>query len=100
LLAGIAGGATIVLVAAAVLPRVSPQRKDFINGVIFLGFGLGVIASGTLVPALLSHGLRFTWLGLGLFAFVLTAAAWQLWPESETAAVDSNSGQPSKLSFG
>ncbi|RRV10317.1 YbfB/YjiJ family MFS transporter [Pseudomonas sp. v388] len=80
LLSGIAGGVIIVLVAATVLPHVPAARKGLASGAIFVGVGLGVAASGTLIPPLLSLGLQDTWLGLGLLALVLTAASWFGWP--------------------
>ncbi|MFJ2458343.1 YbfB/YjiJ family MFS transporter [Pseudomonas neuropathica] len=80
LLSGIAGGAIMVLVAATVLPHVPPARKGLASGAIFLGIGLGIAGSGTLVPPLLSLGLQATWLGLGALALVLTALSWFGWP--------------------
>lgn len=80
LLSGIAGGVIIVLVAATVLPHVPAARKGLASGAIFVGVGLGVAASGTLVPPLLSLGLQDTWLGLGMLALLLTAASWFGWP--------------------
>lgn len=82
LLSGIAGGAIMVLVAATVLPHVPPARKGLASGAIFLGIGLGIAGSGTLVPPLLSLGLQQTWLGLGVLALALTAASWFGWPSS------------------
>jgi predicted MFS family arabinose efflux permease len=80
LLSGIAGGAIMVLVASTVLPHVPASRKGLASGAIFLGIGLGIAGSGTIVPPLLSLGLQQTWLGLGLLALVLTAASWFAWP--------------------
>lgn len=80
LLSGIAGGAIMVLVAATVLPHVPAERRGLASGAIFLGIGLGIAGSGTLVPPLLSLGLQQTWFGLGLLAVVLTAASWFAWP--------------------
>ncbi|VVO41930.1 YbfB/YjiJ family MFS transporter [Pseudomonas fluorescens] len=80
LLSGIAGGAIMVLVAATVLPHVPAARRGLASGAIFLGIGLGIAGSGTLVPPLLSLGLQQTWFGLGLLALVLTAASWFAWP--------------------
>jgi len=80
LLSGIAGGAIMVLVAATVLPHVPASRKGLASGAIFLGIGLGIAGSGTIVPPLLNLGLQQTWLGLGLLALVLTAASWFAWP--------------------
>ena len=52
------------------------------GGAIFTGVGLGIAASGTLVPVLMQWGLVETWLGLGATALVLTAIAWNGWPAS------------------
>jgi len=43
---------------------------------IFLRLGLGVAASGTLIPQLPTTGLRDTWLGLGVLSFSLTVLSW------------------------
>ncbi|CAI8825837.1 MFS domain-containing protein [Pseudomonas sp. IT-347P] len=80
LLSGIAGGAIMVLVAATVLPHVPAARKGLASGAIFLGIGLGIAGSGTLVPPLLSLGLQATWLGLGALALLLTTLSWFGWP--------------------
>ncbi|WJK11926.1 YbfB/YjiJ family MFS transporter [Pseudomonas fluorescens] len=80
LLSGIAGGAIMVLVAATVLPHVPVARKGMASGAIFLGIGLGIAGSGTIVPLLLSLGLQATWLGLGVLSLALTALSWFGWP--------------------
>lgn len=79
-LSGVAGGAIMVLVAATVLPHIAADRKGMASGAIFLGIGLGIAGSGTLVPLLLHLGLRDTWIGLGLVSTMLTAASWFAWP--------------------
>ncbi len=76
----------MVLVATAILPHIAPARRGFVSGMIFLGLGLGIAASGTLVPALLTLGLRETWLGLGALALVLTALSWFGWPATDAPA--------------
>lgn len=86
LLSGIAGGAIMVLVAATVLPHVPASRKGLASGAIFLGIGLGIAGSGTLVPPLLSLGLQDTWLGLGALALMLTALSWFGWPDDPVHA--------------
>ncbi|AXP04049.1 YbfB/YjiJ family MFS transporter [Pseudomonas fluorescens] len=86
LLSGIAGGAIMVLVAATVLPHVPAARKGLASGAIFLGIGLGIAGSGTIVPPLLSLGLQATWLGLGALSLVLTGLSWFGWPQ-DTAHV-------------
>lgn len=77
---GVAGGALMVLAAPAVLPFVPAARRGLAAGAIFAGVGIGIAASGTLVPMLLREGLRETWLGLGFLALALTAVAWPGWP--------------------
>jgi predicted MFS family arabinose efflux permease len=83
-LSGTCGGALMVLAAPTVLAHVPASRRGLAGGVIFMGVGVGIAASGTLVPLLLEQGLRQTWIGLGLICLALTAIAWRGWP-SETA---------------
>jgi predicted MFS family arabinose efflux permease len=83
LASGVAGGAIMVLVATSVLPHVPPARRGFVSGMIFLGLGLGIAASGTVIPWLLRHGLRDTWIGLGLLALLLSAISWYGWPRAD-----------------
>jgi predicted MFS family arabinose efflux permease len=78
--AGAAGGVLMALAAPTVLPHVPPARRGVAGGVIFTGVGLGIAASGTLVPWLLGWGLVQTWCGLGVIALVLTLFAWGGWP--------------------
>lgn len=85
-LAGFAGGALMVLAAPAVLPLVKPSRRGLASGVIFMGVGVGVAASGTLVPLLLQQGLARTWCGLGALSLLLSLVAWRGWPTSQEAA--------------
>lgn len=82
LLSGLSGGAIMVLVATTILPHIPAARRGFVSGMIFLGLGLGIAASGTLVPMLLQYGLRETWIGLGMVSLILTAASWFGWPSS------------------
>ena len=84
LLSGIAGGTLMVLTAPTILPHVVPSKRAIASGAIFTGIGLGIAASGTLVPLLLRRGLTQAWLGLGSLSFVLTILAWNGWPETET----------------
>ena len=79
---GLAGGMLMVLAAPAVLPHVPPSRRGLAGGVIFMGVGVGIAASGTLVPLLLHQGLQETWLGLGVVSLILTAIAWGGWPQN------------------
>ncbi|MFY1664754.1 YbfB/YjiJ family MFS transporter [Pseudomonas sp. Pseu.R1] len=92
LLSGISGGALMVLAAPAVLAHVAPSKKGLAGGVIFMGVGVGIAASGTLVPLLLQQGLTQTWLGLGVISLLFTALAWKGWPLQEVEPT--KSGQP------
>jgi predicted MFS family arabinose efflux permease len=79
-LAGVSGGALMVLAAPTVLPHVAPARRGLASGAIFMGVGLGIAASGSLVPLLLRQGLMETWIGLGALSLALTVLAWPGWP--------------------
>ncbi|MFB9265746.1 YbfB/YjiJ family MFS transporter [Bradyrhizobium erythrophlei] len=84
-LAGITGGVIMVLAASTILPHTAPSKKGFVGGVIFAGVGLGVAASGTLVPLLLQQGVKQAWYGLGLLSAVLTLLSWRAWPPEASA---------------
>jgi predicted MFS family arabinose efflux permease len=88
LISGIAGGAIMVLVAATVLPHVPSERRGAASGAVFLGLGLGIAASGTIVPLLLEHGLRATWIGLAILSAVLTISSWSGWPAASAKIAD------------
>jgi MFS family permease len=79
-LAGLSGGVIMVLAASTILPHVAPGKRGFVGGIIFAGVGLGVAASGTLVPLLLQQGVRQSWYGLGVLSALLTLVSWRAWP--------------------
>ncbi len=81
--AGLAGGALMALAAPSVLARIPAGRRGLAGGIIFTGVGLGIAASGSLVPALLRLGLFETWCGLGALSLVLTGLAWGGWPDED-----------------
>jgi len=97
-LAGLAGGALMVLAAPAVLPLVPPSRRGLAGGIIFTGVGAGVALSGTLVPLWLRQGVGTTWLGLGVLSLVLTAIAWKGWPAAQSRPVTQNTSATSAAS--
>ncbi len=80
LVSGIAGAIIMVLAASTILPHVSAARRGLVGGVIFAGVGLGVAASGTLVPLLLRNGLAACWYGLAALSALLTLVSWTSWP--------------------
>jgi predicted MFS family arabinose efflux permease len=92
LISGIGGGAIMVVVAGTVLPYIPAARRGAAAGCVFLGVGLGIAFSGTLVPLLLRYGLRVTWLGLAAISAALTAATWAAWPEGGDARQTAQSG--------
>lgn len=76
---GLTGGVLMVLAAPSVLAHVPHTQRGRAGGFIFAGIGIGIIAAGTLVPALIRHGLGIAWLGLGGLALLLTVIAWFGW---------------------
>ncbi|MFT3730785.1 MAG: YbfB/YjiJ family MFS transporter [Hyphomicrobium sp.] len=85
--AGLAGGAMMVLAAPTVLAHVPLARRGLAGGLIFMGVGTGVAASGTLIPLLLRAGVEQAWIGLGVLSLLLTIVAWKGWPEGEAAPI-------------
>ncbi len=81
-ISGVAGGTIMVLVAATLLPHVPQARRGLTSGAIFLGLGLGIAGSGTVVPLLLEIGLRATWMGLAATSAGFTAISWFAWPRA------------------
>ena len=99
--AGVSGGALMALAAPAVLPQVPPARRGLAGGAIFTGVGLGIAASGTLVPLLMRAGMAAAWLGLGAVALALTLLSWTAWPHgpdvSPTMVAEHRADQPRGL---
>jgi len=85
-ISGLTGGAAMALAAPAVLADLPPERRAIAGGAIFTGVGLGIAASGTLVPALVEWGVREAWFGLAALALALTAATWRCWPQAAAPA--------------
>jgi len=85
ILAGLSGGIIMVLAATVILPHTSPAKRGIVGGVIFVGVGLGVAASGTLVPLLLQQGVMQAWIGLGVLSALLTLISWTSWPKQAPA---------------
>ena len=98
-LSGLTGGIIMVLAASVILPHISAARRGIVGGVIFAGVGLGVAASGTLVPLLLQQGLQQSWYGLGVLSALLTLASWWNWPaDTSNDAAPSHQAKPHRAS--
>ena len=83
---GLTGGALMVIAAPSALALVPARRRGLASGLIFTGVGLGIAASGTLTPVLLSFGLAETWLAYGLITTAATLAVWRCWPAGQPVA--------------
>ncbi|EME71458.1 major facilitator superfamily permease [Paramagnetospirillum caucaseum] len=91
---GAAGGIIMVLAATLALPHVPDSRRGLAGGLIFMGVGLGAVASALLLPPLLARGMGLTWVALGLLCLGFTLAAWRGWPE-DTVPPAGNQAPPS-----
>ncbi|MDX3098135.1 YbfB/YjiJ family MFS transporter [Streptomyces sp. ME19-03-3] len=98
LASGFAGGVIMVRVAGAVLPHLKGRGRGLAGGAIFAGLGVGIAASGTLVPLLLHLGLSRTWAGLALLCALLTALSWNGWPRPAAPAVPAAPGPAERRS--
>ena len=85
----------MVLAASTILPHVAPGKRGVVGGVIFAGVGLGIAASGTLVPLLLQQGLKQSWYGLGILSALLDSMSWRAWPADGAATEHAPNHAPS-----
>ncbi len=77
--AGFAGAILMIVALPLILSRMPLDRRARTAGVVFTGVGIGVAASGTLVPTLASQSVGAVWLGMALVAGTLTALTWSGW---------------------
>jgi MFS family permease len=84
--AGACGAILMVQAPVLILPRTPVARRGRVGGVIFSGVGLGIVASATVVPSLVHHGLALTWLTLGAICLLLTVVTWRYWGSAPVAA--------------
>lgn len=82
-LAGFTGGILMVAAIPLMLSRMPAERRGRGNGIVFTGVGIGIIASGTLVPALAGFGPAPIWLGMAGGALLLTALTWRQWGDDD-----------------
>jgi len=92
-LAGVAGGVLMVLAAPSILPFVPVHRRGIAIGAIFTGVGLGIAASGTLLPLLLQFGVGAVWLALGALSAALTLLAWGGFPRAAPPVPPASAGK-------
>lgn len=76
---GVAGGMIVVLAPPALLGSVDPARRGLVAGLAFSGVGIGIIFSGTAVPALAQLGISDAWLGLGAVSLLAAIIGWGGW---------------------
>lgn len=73
---GVTGAMLVVVGAPAALSRAAVAERAGTSARVFTGIGLGIMASGTLVPWLAGIGVAATWLALALVATLLAGWAW------------------------
>ncbi|WP_341704504.1 YbfB/YjiJ family MFS transporter, partial [Ferrovibrio sp.] len=84
-LAGFTGGLLMVAAVPVMLARAPVALRARSNGIVFTGVGIGVIASGTLVPALADRGPAAIWLGMAAVTAVLAVLTWRQWAAEPAA---------------
>lgn len=93
-LAGVTGGVLMVLAVPVVLAVTSPERRGRAAGVVITGIGVGITASGLIIPALASAGPRIVWLALAATATALTAYIWFAIPREHVGATTTAAPSP------
>jgi MFS family permease len=97
--AGYGGAVLLVLVGPAVLAQAPAERWGGVTGMVFTGVGVGVAATGTIVPLLAGMGASVAWLGLAAFVLVLAVVAHLFWREPPAEGLRPPSGE-ARPSFG
>jgi predicted MFS family arabinose efflux permease len=73
---GVTGAILTVVGVSEALSRVAREHRPLASALVFSGIGLGIAASGTMVPWLIGYGIGATWVALGVLALVLALWAW------------------------
>lgn len=73
---GVSGAVLTVVGVSEALSRVAPRYRPAASALTFSGIGLGIAASGTVVPWLIHYGVAQTWVALGALATALALWAW------------------------
>ncbi|MCW5741291.1 MAG: YbfB/YjiJ family MFS transporter [Alphaproteobacteria bacterium] len=95
-LAGVTGGVLMVLAVPVVLAVTAPDRRGRAAGVVITGIGVGITASGLIIPALAAAGPRIVWLALAAAAAALTAYIWFAIPR-ERVGLAATAAPPRRL---
>lgn len=74
---GVTGAMLLVVGASAAMARVAVAERARTGALVFTGIGIGVMASGTLVPWLAGLGVAAAWLALAGVATVLSLWSWR-----------------------
>lgn len=74
---GVSGAVLTVVGVSEALSTVPKARRPAASALIFSGIGLGIAASGTVVPWLIHAGIAATWVALGTLATGLALWAWR-----------------------
>lgn len=75
-LTGVASGIAFVVVVSTLLDYASTKRSRYGVATLFAGVGIGIAASGLIVPVLAGvGGSRLSWLGLAAVSLVVAVAA-------------------------
>ena len=81
LVAGVSGAALMVIGTASMLGAMHEEDRKRGGPCLFLGIGLGIVVSATLVPVLLTLGLSAAWLGLAAASLLPLGLALGYWPK-------------------
>ncbi|MDX1588197.1 MAG: YbfB/YjiJ family MFS transporter [Oleiphilaceae bacterium] len=79
-ISGLCGAMLMVLVPSTMLQSLPLAARAWGGATIFLGVGLGILLSATLVPWLVSAGVGIAWLGLALLGGLSLMLLFAPWP--------------------
>ncbi|ANI89175.1 hypothetical protein A9P82_07650 [Arachidicoccus ginsenosidimutans] len=101
LIAGVTGGVLMVVTAPTLFKHAAKERKGVIGGLIFSGVGIGIALAGTIIPLLVTNGIRQTWFAFAIAAAILIIVTWKGWPngsnEKHLPLVEKHSGKHKKI---
>jgi predicted MFS family arabinose efflux permease len=79
--------AVMMIYSLAIVTRYAPPgRLGTATGIVFTGVGVGILLAGTLIPALLQHGLAAAWTGLAVLGALGVATGIWGWGAADDAA--------------